>query len=151
MTPDQRALAEKLVTLACWNPVRGGWRDSEGYRYCGGMKEEAGWVLSAYRHDDAFTVYVNTAKGETTWSWDDPAYGSDSETSTGVPIPDLTDDATGGVLLAILREICGTVEVRLHSHGVVAAQIYNPAEVRVGKTLAEACAKALILLDEKGW
>ena len=135
MTPALVDLARALVALP-------GWRWEAGMLVCG-----AGWFAAARICDADPTdgkpdlwEYRGYTRGPC-------AAGSLADTSPwdyADAYPDLTDAATGGVLLGMLLDVA-LVDLN-GMRGTVTLQLVVREEYYRGTTLGEACARALVAL-----
>jgi hypothetical protein len=133
VTPAQVDLARVLVTLPGWR-----WR--------------AGMLTAQRGPDGAVDDTIRCTRDA-----DDPggpAAAADREqdaywTEAG-DLPDLTDDATGGVLLAMLASLGRVWTEHDTLRGVVSVEVWatgqDPEVAAAGSTIAEAAARALVAL-----
>lgn len=124
MTPAQVELARALVALPGWR-----WR--------AGMLAQCSGRLVRVVQWDGDAVAGTGARMLPSGAWvSAPVYCDD--------LPDLTDDATGGVLLGMLM---AAALVDLNGmRGTVTLQLVVREEYYRGSTLAEAAARALVAL-----
>lgn len=108
----------------------------KGWRWLVGMKLEDGRRIVGHTEDGRELLFcTNNQVG---------CFGSLSETEC---LPDLSDPATGGLILQLLAELCHTqMNVSALSAGTDEWEVWTLRGRRSGKTLGEAAASALLLL-----
>lgn len=132
MTPDQIALSRKLASLPGF-AMSPGMRDNDQTRVL---------RMVAARTYYADGVSENANPDEPNDGW----YEYTHNGAEGDPeaFPDLTDDATGGVLLGWLAEMNLRPTAGRHSDGWWDVGLDFDSTWPTGSTLAEACAHALV-------